>query len=193
MTAQDRTSEFVGLFATADRGVYKYILTLVGDIDSTQEILQESSVTLWEKFGEFQPGTNFLAWACSVAYFEVLKFRQTHRRDRLRFNDGLLDTLAAERSGGEGILQTRRLALPDCMARLPANDRELIEQRYASEETILEIARRTGRPANTLYKALERIRRTLMKCIDDAVAQGDGEPRKSGAGSAPPSDADGRE
>jgi RNA polymerase sigma-70 factor, ECF subfamily len=171
MSGQDRTTEFVALFAAHDRGIYKYILTLLTNPNDTQEVFQETSVTLWQKFGEYRPGSNFFAWACRVAYFEVLRFRQDHRRDRLRFNDDVLQLLAEERPAGEGLLQNRRLALPDCMEKLPTSDRELIEQRYASEETILEIARRTGRPANTLYKALERIRRTLMKCIEDAVSE----------------------
>ena len=171
MATPDRTSEFVALFAAHDRGVYKYILTLLANSNITQEVFQETSVTLWQKFDEFQPGSNFLAWACRVAYFEVLKFRQTARRDRLRFNDGLLHTLAEERSSSEGLLQARHLALPDCMAKLPQADRELVEQRYSSDETILDIARRTGRSANTLYKALERIRRTLMKCIEEVASE----------------------
>jgi RNA polymerase sigma-70 factor, ECF subfamily len=170
MVGSDRTSEFVALFALHNRGIYKYILTLLANSDSTQEVFQETSVVLWHKFDEFQPGTSFLAWACRVAYFEVLKHRQSYRRDRLRFNDDLLHTLAEERSTGEGMLQVRRRALPDCMEKLPPNDRELIEQRYAGDETILQIAERTGRPSNTLYKALERIRRTLMKCIEEEMA-----------------------
>jgi RNA polymerase sigma-70 factor (ECF subfamily) len=165
----DRTSEFVELFATHDRGIYKYLLTLLVDPNTTQEVFQETSVTLWRKFDEFQPGTSFLAWACRVAYFETLKFRQTVRRDRLCFNDDLLNTLAEERTKVDDVLQLHRAALPDCMKKLPPKDRELIEQRYASEETILAIARRTGRPANTLYKALERIRRTLLKCIEEVM------------------------
>lgn len=171
MSAPDRTSEFVALFAAHDRGIYKYVLTLLADPNATQEVFQATSVTLWQKFGEYRPGSNFFSWACRVAYFEVLRFRQDCRRDRLRFNNDLLDTLAAERSAGEGLLQTRRQALPDCMRKLPAADRELIALRYAGEETVLEIARRTGRQPNTLYKALERIRRTLMKCIEDAVTE----------------------
>ncbi len=169
--AQDRTSEFVALFAAHDRGIYKYILTLLADPDTTQEVFQETSVTLWRKFDAFQPGSSFYAWACRVAYFEVLKYRQTVRRDRLRFNDDLLHTLAEERSAGEDDLKVQQLMLPECMKKLPPPDRELIDQRYANEETILELARRTGRQANTLYKALERIRRTLLKCIEEAMAR----------------------
>jgi len=179
MDVRDRTSEFVALFSAADRGIYKYILTLLFDQNTTQEVFQETSVTLWQKFDEFRPGSNFLAWAYRVAYFEVLKYRQTLRRDRLRFNDELLRTLAEERSAGEGILRARRLALPDCMEQLPPNDRELIEQRYGSEGTILELSRKTGRSVNTLYKALERIRRTLMECIEEASERdGGGRPSK---------------
>jgi RNA polymerase sigma-70 factor, ECF subfamily len=179
MNFPDRTSEFVALFAAHDRGIYKYVLTLLADPSDTQEVFQETSVTLWQRFDNYEPGSNFFAWACRVAYFEVLKFRQTHRRDRLRFGDDLLDTLAEERSAGEGVLRTRQAALPDCMKKLPPADRELIEVRYAGEETVQQIAQRTGRQPNTLYKALERIRRTLMKCIEETVAQGGKADRKT--------------
>ena len=175
MGGPDRTSEFVALFAAHDRGIYKYLLTLLANSQDTQEVFQETSVTLWQKFDEYQPGSNFFAWACRVAYFEVLKYRQTHRRDRLRFNDDLLGTLAEERSAAEGLFQVHRSLLPSCMEKLPLKDRELVELRYAGEETVLQIAERTGRQPNTLYKALERIRRTLLKCIEDAAE--DKEPR----------------
>ena len=171
MSGSDRTSEFVALFAAHDRGIYKYVLTLMAHSADTQEVFQETSLTLWQKFGEYQPGTNFFAWACRVAYYEVLGFRQNHRRDRLCFNDDLLDKLAQERSLGEGLLEERRALLPDCMEKLPTNDRELVELRYGSEETVLQIAKRTDRQPNTLYKALERIRRTLMKCIEEAARE----------------------
>jgi RNA polymerase sigma-70 factor, ECF subfamily len=174
----DRTSEFLALFTAHDRGLRKYILTLLGDMDSTQEVFQETSAVLWQKFGEFEPGSNFFAWACRIAYFEVMEFRRNCRRQRLTFNEGLLETLSRDVSARENVLQARRLALPDCMERLPTVDRELIEQRYAGGETVLEIAERTGRPVHALYKALGRIRRTLMKCIDETLAES-GKPPKS--------------
>jgi RNA polymerase sigma-70 factor (ECF subfamily) len=169
----DRTSEFMALFSAHDRGIYKYILTLMPHPNDTQEVFQETSVTLWQKFEEYEPGSNFYAWACRVAYFEVLRFRQSHRRDRLRFSDALVDTLVQERSTSEELLQRRRSAVPGCMKKLPDADRELVEFRYGSEETVLQIAHRTGRQSNTLYKALERIRRTLMKCIEEAARDHD--------------------
>ncbi len=181
MGNSDRTSEFVALFAAHDRGIYKYLLTLLAHSQDTQEVFQETSVTLWQKFEEYQPGSNFFAWACRVAYFEVLKYRQTHRRDRLRFNDDLLGTLAEERSAAEGLFHVHRSLLPGCMEKLPPKDRELVEFRYAGEETVLEIAQRTGRQANTLYKALERIRHTLLKCIEENMAESEKDKKGNGA------------
>jgi RNA polymerase sigma-70 factor, ECF subfamily len=175
---RDRTSEFVALLATHDRGVYKYILTLLADPLATQEVYQETSLTLWQKFDDFRPGSNFLAWACRVAYFEVLRYRKRTRRERLRFSDDLMNILSGELSASEEILQARRGALPGCMERLPPSDRELVEQRYAGPETILQIAERTGRQVNTLYKALERIRRALMECIEESVSNGNVKPRR---------------
>jgi RNA polymerase sigma-70 factor (ECF subfamily) len=171
MSLSSRTDEFVALFAAHDRGIYKYILTLTANAADTQEIFQETSLALWRKFEEYRPGSNFFAWAVRVAYFEVLKHRQSARRQRLSFNDELLDTLAEERSAGERLLQARRQALPDCMDKLPQTDRELISERYASEETIRDLAARTGRSVHTLYKALERIRRALMDCIEEATSE----------------------
>jgi RNA polymerase sigma-70 factor, ECF subfamily len=170
MNASDRTTEFVGMFAAHDRGIYKYILTLVAAPATAQEIFQETSVVLWQKYDEFETGSNFFAWACRIAYFEVLKHRQAHRRDKLCFNDALLETIAVERTEAEDALQARRLVLPGCMQKLRPADRELVERRYAGSCSMQEVAEKMHRPLNTIYKALERIRRTLMKCIETTMA-----------------------
>jgi RNA polymerase sigma-70 factor, ECF subfamily len=169
--ATNLTSEFVALFATHNWGVYKYIRTLVPDPDAAQEIFQETSVTLWEKYGEFQSGGNFFAWACRVAYFKALQSHQARRRDRMQFDDSLLQAIAEERAGMEDVLQAQQIALPHCIQKLPPGDRELIEQRYGNSKTVPEIAKLTGRSINTLYKVFERIRRALMKCIEKTVTQ----------------------
>jgi RNA polymerase sigma-70 factor (ECF subfamily) len=172
----DRTSEFVALLAAHERGVFKYILRRLADTNAAQEVLQETSVTLWQKFDQFEKGSNFFAWARRVAHFEVMKFRQSRRRDRLRFSEGFLQGLSDEWLTSDRLLRARRTALPDCVVKLPPADRELLEQRYAGNETILEIARRMGLPANTLYKTLERIRRRLKIYIERTVGGDDNEP-----------------
>jgi RNA polymerase sigma-70 factor, ECF subfamily len=171
MAESDRTSQFLGLFTAHDRGLRKYILTLLGDRDAAEEVFQETSATMWRKFGEFEPGTNFFAWACRIAYFEVLQFRRRCRRERLVFGAAVLHALSQELPARAHVLEERRRVLPGCVERLSIDDQELIEQRYAGEESVSDIAQRTGRPVQAIYKALWRIRRSLMQCLDEALGQ----------------------
>jgi len=168
----DRTSEFVRLFAEHNRTVYKHILTLLGNAEAAQEVFQETSVVLWEKFSEFSPDTHFSAWACRIAYFEVLKFRQTVGREHLLFNDTLVHALAQQREEDSDLLEERRKALRQCLKKLRSKDQELIDQCYSGGVTIQHIANMTGRPVNTLYKALGRIRRSLFHCVNRVLESG---------------------
>ena len=60
-----------------------------------EEVFQNTSVVLWNKFGEFEPGSNFFAWASRVAYYEVLNLMKQRRRSRT-FSDEALELLASE-------------------------------------------------------------------------------------------------
>jgi uncharacterized repeat protein (TIGR01451 family) len=63
------------------------------DLNFPTGALQETSVALWEMFDEFEEGTNFLGWACRIAYFRILRYREKKKRDRLHFDPEFLDTL----------------------------------------------------------------------------------------------------
>ena len=57
-----------------------------------------------------------------------------------------------------------------CLARLAPSDRELIRRRYSPGETGKSLAEALGRPANSVYQSLGRIRRTLLECIKRRLA-----------------------
>src|SRR5262245_28464343 len=73
--------EFVTLWSAHSRRVYAYIYSLVANWSDADDIFQETSIVLMQKFQEFEPGTSFFAWACRVAYNKVLvhlKNRKSH-------------------------------------------------------------------------------------------------------------------
>ena len=67
--------EFVRLYTANSRRVYAYILTLLPNRTDAEDVFQDVGTLLWEKFGEFTPGSQFGAWACRIAYFKALKYR----------------------------------------------------------------------------------------------------------------------
>jgi RNA polymerase sigma-70 factor (ECF subfamily) len=156
---------FIRDFTRFQRPVFLFVLSQVPNPVEAEEILQETNIVIWKKFAAYEPGTNFLAWACQIARFEVLKFLDRNRRDRHYFNDDLMDKLAAEALESADEWDLRREALSACLQKLRAKDRELIQQRYSPEEAGHTLGEQTGRPMNSIYQSLGRIRRTLHECI----------------------------
>ena len=68
------------------------------------------------------------------------------------------------------LLEARREAMRRCAERLSATDRELLNLRYVPGAMVKDIARRLGRPANSVCKSLGRIRQALWDCINDEMA-----------------------
>ena len=162
---QPPRDEFVQLFTRAQRPLYLYILAQVGNVQAAEEILQETNLVIWAKTEQFQPETNFAAWTRQIATYEILKFRQRRRRDKLTFSDEFLSAVAEEVVVQSNELEQRREALRDCLTRLTDTDRRLIEHRYQPGISGKELAQTLGRPANSVYQSLGRIRRNLLDCI----------------------------
>jgi RNA polymerase sigma-70 factor, ECF subfamily len=169
-TSQPPSAEFVQLFTRHQRRLYIYILAQVPSPVDAEEILQETNIIIWRKCEQFEMGTNFLAWASRIAKFEVLKFRDRNRRDRLYFSDTFIEQVADEALVASDQLELRRSALIHCLGKLREKDRELIQQRYAPGENGKSVADVLGRPVNSVYQSLGRIRRTLMECIHRRLA-----------------------
>ncbi len=161
--------EFVRLFTHHQRRLFLYILSQVPNPVEAEEILQETNVVVWSKFSRFQPGTNFLAWVSQIANFEVMKFRTQKRREKVLFSDEFLQAIAETALERSESLEARRTALADCLQKLRPKDRELIQQRYAPGNRGKHLAEQIGRPANSVYQSLSRIRRTLMECIERKI------------------------
>ena len=165
-------SEFVQLFTHHQRRLFLYILSQVSNPVEAEEILQETNVVIWSKSSKFQPGTNFLAWVSQIANFEVMKHRTRKRREKLVFSDEFLESVAQTSLERSEELELRRAALAECLGRLRPKDRDLIQQRYAPGERGKHLAEQIGRPANSVYQSLGRIRRTLLECIQQRLTAG---------------------
>ncbi|QDT53510.1 RNA polymerase sigma factor [Caulifigura coniformis] len=164
------SEEFIHLFTRHQRQLYLLILAQLGRLQEAEEALQETNVVILSKHHQFVPGTNFFAWAAQVAHYEVLKSRQRRQRDRLRFSDEFVDAVASEVESQVNDLDLRREALQDCLGKLREKDRELIRKRYQPGASGRDEAENLGRPANSLYQSIGRIRRSLYECIRRRMA-----------------------
>jgi RNA polymerase sigma-70 factor (ECF subfamily) len=149
------------------RGFVRCLLVRTSDID---DLLQEVNVVLWEKADEFQPGTDFWAWASQIARFKVLNQVRKYGRERLVFDDAALERMAEIAERKSEALDARREALDHCLKQLPPGQRQLLDLRYASDQSIEKIAETIGRPAGSIRQTLYRVRAALLACIEGQLA-----------------------
>jgi RNA polymerase sigma-70 factor, ECF subfamily len=169
----DNTREFVALLTRYSRRIYSLIRTLVPNRADAEDLFQEVSTTLWEKFGTFRKGSDFRAWAFQIAHYKVLSFRQRHARLPQLFADDLVEKLVGDRLQLDDSLEARSGALADCYQKLSDEDRRLLDLRYTDEGTVTAVAAKTGRSVDFVYKALRRIHGALYQCIDETLGEDD--------------------
>jgi RNA polymerase sigma-70 factor, ECF subfamily len=168
--SNEKAELFARLLGRCQRKVFLYALGLIHNAADAEEVLQETNVVLWRKFDEYEHGTSFESWACRVAYFEVLKYREKSARQRRVFGVSLVETLAAEAEEVADEFDDRRDALEGCLTKLRDVDRTLVLQRYQPGASTRGLAESMGRSVQGTRKSLHRIRTTLLECIQRTLA-----------------------
>jgi RNA polymerase sigma-70 factor (ECF subfamily) len=163
---------FLRLFLQNERRLYAYILTLLPNRADADDVLQEASLVMWDKFDDEHPPADFTAWGCRIAYFKVLDFRKKRQRSQVLFSQAMLDHVAETAVEQAAALQLddRREALADCIAKLSDRDRDLLARRFAEGASTQSTAAQVGRSVDAVYKALARIRQALFDCVTRALA-----------------------
>ena len=124
MADADRETEFARLFRDCYRQLLAYVHMLVRNYTDAEDVVQQTSLVLWRKFGEYEPGTSFAAWACGVARFEALNFLKQRRRYHARFSEAFQLKLAEAMAGvAAAEVNQRADALEDCVEKLPESQR----------------------------------------------------------------------
>ncbi|MEO0529860.1 MAG: sigma-70 family RNA polymerase sigma factor [Planctomycetota bacterium] len=170
--ADDRRcdEEFVALLSDEQFRLLRYIAMLLGDFHAARNVLQETNLVLWRKASDFRPGTNFSAWARKIAYWQVKAYVRDLGRDRHVFTDELIEQLS-EREEVAGADVEKRLALRDCLKQVPGEQIELLRRRYEESLPTIQIAKLLNRTDSSVRSSLMRIRRALMKCINQRLAE----------------------
>lgn len=168
----DKTTTFLELLTAHERSLALYIHSLVPRDSAAEDIIQQTKLLLWKHFDEFQLGTNFLAWARKTAFHQILTHRRHKKREHLSLDAAALEALghAVSELAESAASSPRQEALRECLGKLPTEHRQLVQLRYFDELEIDQIAERVNRTQAAVYRALSRIRMTLMECVQNRLA-----------------------
>jgi RNA polymerase sigma-70 factor, ECF subfamily len=177
-SAASRDERFLALYNVAYPRLYAFILSLLPDRTDAHDALQETSLVLLRRFDDFRRDPDgaeaeieaFIRWGCGIALNQVRRLRR-QQASSVQFSDHVMQRIAVARTQYSELLESRRRFLPQCLEKLTASDRDLVARCFDKMTSIKSVAEQINRPANTVYKAVSRIRATLKRCIDSAVRQ----------------------
>jgi RNA polymerase sigma-70 factor, ECF subfamily len=166
-----REEEFISLLTHHKHQLFNLIFCMVQSLPDTEDVFQQTTMALWNKFDDFQLGTDFGAWASRVARYRALNFIRSKRRERVLFSEGLIAQLAECRFDSAELQDARLRALAACREKLSQADQMLLAACYGREGTIREAAKIIGRPVGAVYDSLSRIRGALYDCIGRTLSR----------------------
>lgn len=144
--------------------------SLLPDWQTVDEVIQEASIELWEKFDQIDGEDGFLPYAKVVVRFKCLSAVRDMRRDRHLFSEGVLELLADEAEQLDAAENAPALeALRSCLDRFSDPHQELLLAPYSGTGRVRTLAESQGKSANALYKLLGRLREKLSRCVESTL------------------------
>ncbi|MHC4525686.1 MAG: sigma-70 family RNA polymerase sigma factor [Planctomycetota bacterium] len=162
---QSKKELYLSEFTRSSQRIYAFILMYVPNHADAADIMQETAMLLWKKFGTYRPGSNFAAWAIAVARNKILKLRSVRFDKRVRFDSKIVDLVNPTEAGTDDQFDLRKDILKKCVEKLSPRDAELIDLKYEKRMSVVDIAKVKNRPLQGLYKTMARIHQNLRDCV----------------------------
>ncbi len=169
MGERSKTELFVKLLTSNHHRIYAFILFMVPNDSDADDLMQETSSILWEKFAQFVPGTDFAAWAMTIAKYRVLNSRKKKKLTVPLSND-VIDLLAGESEKVLDESNERFAALRKCLAKLDKREMLFVKMRYKDGFSARIIGQRIGASAKVVYRSESKIIGLLARCIHRKLA-----------------------
>jgi RNA polymerase sigma-70 factor (ECF subfamily) len=152
-------------------GLLAYLYGVLPDAHIAEDLFQEVCVVAVQKAAEFQDGTNFVAWARTIARNKLRE--HLRRRSGVAVDDAFFDGLesAFDEVHARTDPDARKEALRRCLAELQERARQMLVWRYDEGLGAAGIAGRTGQTTAAVNSLLQRIREILRDCVERRSAE----------------------
>lgn len=165
--AEDR-SAFRQLYRLTRAKLFGICLTICGDRQAAEDVLQEVYLIVWRRAGGFEPGRSSpITWLSTIARNRAIDWRRAHPEraaagveEAARLPDPGPDAVAGLLRKEEG----RRLDL--CLDELEQPQRDTIRTAFFGGVTYAELATRRGVPAGTVKSWIRRSLLRLKECLE---------------------------
>jgi len=149
-------------------GLLAYLYGVLPDAHVAEDLFQEVCVVAVQKAAEFQDGTNFVAWARTIARNKLRE--HLRKRSGVTVDDAFFDGLESAFDGVPNP-DARKDALRRCLDGIQDRARQMLVWRYEEGLTAAAIADRTGASRASVNSLLQRVREILRECVERRLTE----------------------
>ena len=157
------------LFARHNVRVFRFLIRMVGNEATAEDLLNEVFVHVWRTAERFEARSQVSTWILGIARYKALTALRSRSFDELE--DEVAESIEDSSDDPETLMQkTERCAiLQACLSQLSSAHREVVDLVYYHEQSIEEVARIIGVPQNTVKTRVFHARKRIAELM---AAQG---------------------
>ncbi|MGH6768694.1 MAG: sigma-70 family RNA polymerase sigma factor [Xanthobacteraceae bacterium] len=145
--------------------VFRFALRFVRDEAAAEDMVSEVFFDVWRQAERFEQRSQVSTWLLAIARNKALS--SLRRRCNEQLDDGVAEFIEDPSDNPEVTMQKqeRGQILRDCLQKLSAAHREIIDLVYYHEKTIEEVAEIVGVPMNTVKTRMFYARKRIAELM----------------------------
>jgi RNA polymerase sigma-70 factor (ECF subfamily) len=155
------------LFSRHHVRVYRFVLRLVRNEATAEDLISEVFLDVWRQAGKFEGRSAVSTWMLSIARFKALSVLRRKHEEEL--DDEMAERIEDHSDDPEVALAKRDkgAVLRACLSELSVEHREVIDLVYYHEKSVQEVAGITGIPEATVKTRMFYARKKLSELLKE--------------------------
>jgi RNA polymerase sigma-70 factor (ECF subfamily) len=156
------------LYARHHVKVFRFTLRLVRNEATAEDLISEVFLDVWRQAGRFEGRSQVSTWILAIARFKALS--ALRRKPEEELDEEAAGAIEDPEDNPETVLQKKDKAaiLRECLTKLSAEHREIIDLVYYHEKSVEEVAGIVGIPENTVKTRMFYARKKLSELLKAA-------------------------
>lgn len=154
------------LFARHHVRVYRFVLRLVSDPGTAEDLISEVFLDVWRQAGRFESRSAALTWLLAIARYKALS--ALRKRTEQGLDEEAAHAVPDTADTPEEAIQKKDKSLRECLKSLSPEHREVIDLVYYHEKTVEEVAEIVGILENTVKTRMFYARKRLSEALKTA-------------------------
>jgi len=155
------------LFARHHVRIYRFVLRLVHNQATAEDLISEVFLDIWRQAGKFEGRSAVTTWMLGIARFKALSALRRRHEDEL--DEEMAERVEDQADDPETALakKDKGAVLRQCLTALSAEHREVIDLVYYHEKSVKEVAEIVGIPEATVKTRMFYARKKLSELLQE--------------------------